>query len=192
MKENYMKLTFHKLKKGDILQNKFIYHDKRYEVVDIDINAPMATIRNRDTGKKVDVYSLNNYELVESTLLIPMMESLLEYYEVPSSDYETKITNRRNDMLQFLKGKKLGGLELFNLKSLPFYSSLTFSIKADGLQVDFFIRFETLSDKPVARVDISSPNKPGTFHMSASGRNSENEGVWKLINNIYMGKYKRK
>jgi hypothetical protein len=187
-----MKLTFHKLKKGDILQNKFIYHDKRYEVIDIDIDAPMATIRNRDTGKKIDVYSLNNYELAESNLNNTSLVGMMEYIEIPSSDYETKITKRRNSMLQFLKGKKLGGLELFNLKSLPFYSSLTFSIKVDGLQVDFFIRFETLSDKPVARVDISSPNKPGTFHMSASGRNSENEGVWKLINNIYMGKYKRK
>lgn len=106
------------------------------------------------------------------------------------------------------KGKRLGtstGPEVVNLRRAdadkdphPSYMDeceVRFSVKVDELQLDWSVRFTAYGDKTaddkLAWIWVSSPNKRGTFDKKLTGRNATAEASWKMINEIYNGKYKR-
>ena len=110
-----------------------------------------------------------------------------------SNDMDLYVQNRdkwTSDLLKLIKGKSLGKLKTFNIKS-PQEGMTQFSVKVDELQLDWMMAYDEMRGKPVATVWVSSPNKKGQFEKKSSGKNASPQGVWNLINMIYNGKFAR-
>ena len=107
--------------------------------------------------------------------------------------WDSMMSEWTKDMLKFLDGKKLGRLELENIRS-EFDGIIEFQVKVDELQLDWMIKNDTrnLNSKKEVYIGISSPNKRGTFEKTVSGRNAENKGVWDKVEDIYNNAYKYK
>lgn len=103
------------------------------------------------------------------------------------NEYQRKWTE---DMLKFLEGKKLGNLSLFDIQS-EFDGIVEFTVQIDELILNWMVKSEEGPEKPKVYIGISSPNKRGVFEKTVSGRNASNENVWKTIQDIYNGKYKK-
>jgi hypothetical protein len=108
-------------------------------------------------------------------------------------EYQQKWTT---DMLRFLKGKKLGNLELINLQS-EFNGIVEFSIQIDELKLNWMIKSDSIinfdegTQKLIVYIGVNSPNRKGVFEKIVTGRNATNDMVWKTIQDIYNGKYKK-
>jgi len=125
------------------------------------------------------------------------MKNLLTFDEFLNENWEEemKIFNEyqrkwTEDMLKFLQGKKLGTLSLFNIHS-QFDGIVEFTVQIDELILNWMVKSDEGPTKPKVYIGISSPNKRGVFEKTVSGRNASNENVWKTIQDIYNGKYKK-
>lgn len=99
-----------------------------------------------------------------------------------------------NSLVNFLEGKRLGNLELFDIR-VDNEFLVEFSVKIDELQLDWGIYDKSYEWKGKEHkevlIAVSSPNKRGSFEKKVTGRNASNEGIWKKIESIYNGNYSR-
>jgi hypothetical protein len=103
------------------------------------------------------------------------------------NEYQEKWTT---EMLKFLQGKKLGSLVLSDIKS-EFDGIVEFTVQIDELILNWMVKSEDGPEKPKVYIGISSPNKRGAFEKTVTGRNASNEKVWKTIQDIYNGRYRK-
>jgi len=66
-------------------------------------------------------------------------------------------------------------------------------IKVDELTLEFHVTYdEKFGGKPSVRIQISSPNKKGTWETKVTGKNTSPEGILQKIKEVWDGKYKKK
>ena len=117
-------------------------------------------------------------------------------------DYEKYVKEWSDSIIEFLEGKKLGNLPLQDVgreiieypsgKKGEMKNQVSFYIEIDELRLNWLITMESgPGEKMRVRIEVSSPNKRGVFEKTVTGRSATNEGIWKTINNIYDGKYKK-
>ena len=118
------------------------------------------------------------------------LRDLIPEYAYDSSDYDAKMKAWNKEYTAFLKGKKLGGMPVMNIK-VEQDGMVSFSTKVDELQLDWLISDSSTNQKKVTHIGISSPNKRGTAEFKVTGGNASAAGAWKKIEQIYNGKYSR-
>lgn len=123
---------------------------------------------------------------------IKTFESFLdENYSSRMLAYNEYIKSWSDSMREFLFDKKLGKLPVQNVQT-EFDGTVTFMVEIDELRLDWLLKIDSEPGQTQkVYIGISSPNKRGVFEKKVTGRNASNEGVWKTIEDIYNGKYKR-
>ena len=118
------------------------------------------------------------------------LKDLIPEYTFDMDAYRARLKAFNKDFKKFLKGKKLGSMPVINIK-VEQDGMITFSTKIDELQLDWMISDQSTNQKIIYEISISSPNKRGVFSKKVSGRNANPIDVWRIIEQIYNGKYSR-
>jgi len=107
--------------------------------------------------------------------------------EFDSNEYLSYLNKWGENLIKFLENKKLGNLPVKNIKSI-IEGIIEFSTETNSntpLRLDWNITNMGDNIRPEIRIDISSPNKKGTFSVKTTGKNTSNENIWKRIESIY-------
>jgi hypothetical protein len=123
---------------------------------------------------------------------IKTFESFLnENYSSRMLAYNEYVKSWSDNMRAFLTGKTLGRLPVQEIQT-QFDGIVEFVIEIDELRLNWMLRIDSEPEgKPKVYIGINSPNKRGVYEKTVTGRNASNEGVWKTIEDIYNGKYKK-
>jgi hypothetical protein len=107
--------------------------------------------------------------------------------EFDSNEYLSYLNKWGENLIKFLENKKLGNLSVKNIKSTT-KGIIEFSTETSSnppLRLDWGITNIGDNIRPEIRIEISSPNKKGTFSVKTTGKNTSNENIWKRIESIY-------
>jgi hypothetical protein len=104
-------------------------------------------------------------------------------------EYKEFLKEWNNEMISFLNGKSLGNMKLTNIHNDNNDAIVEFQVNTGGTP-DLQLNWMIINDygpglKPTVRIDISSPNKKGSFVKKATGKNAIIEGIWKVIQEIF-------
>jgi hypothetical protein len=121
-----------------------------------------------------------------------LKDVLNEDWKTERAEYEKRQSQWKSELIKLIKTKKLGNLKPFNIKS-DYDFLVEFSVKVDELQLDWALYYgEGQNGKLEVRVEVSSPNKRGSFSKTVTGKNALPINVWKKVEDIYNNAYKYK
>jgi hypothetical protein len=107
--------------------------------------------------------------------------------EFNDNEYLSYLNKWGENLIKFLENKKLGNLSVKNIKSTT-EGIVEFSTETNSnppLRLDWEITNIGDNTRPEIRIEVSSPNKKGTFSVKTTGKNTSNENIWKRIESIY-------
>lgn len=148
-------------------------------------------------GARSMTYVIQKFKSDMSEAFVPTWKQLgYEDWNSYNKDREKAVEAERDEVFKLIKQKgRLGNVELTNLKT-DMDNAIEFMIEVPGVpRLQWLVMIETEypgKTKEKAYIGISSPDHRGVYEKRMSGRNADANGIWKMIEDIWNGKYARR